>query len=112
MTGSTSWGWVDGLARALIRFRRSLILIFVLVTMALAWSATMLRADAGFTKMIPLDHPFMKVFMKYQSVFGGANRVLVSISPTDGDIYDAQTLQLLRQVTEEVFYIKGSSVVP
>ncbi len=107
MTGSSTWGWVDGLARALIRFRRSLILIFVLVTIALAWSATMLRADAGFTKMIPLDHPFMKVFMKYQSVFGGANRVLVSITPKDGDIYDAQTLQLLRQVTEEVFYIKG-----
>ncbi len=107
MTGSGTWGWVEGLARALIRFRRSLILIFVLVTIALAWSATMLRADAGFTKMIPLDHPFMKVFMKYQSVFGGANRVLVSITPKDGDIYYAQTLQLLRQVTEEVFYIKG-----
>ncbi len=107
MSGSGSWGWVDGLARALIRFRRSLILIFAVVTIALAWSATMLRADAGFTKMIPLEHPFMKVFMKYQSVFGGANRVLVSISPKDGDIYDAETMLLLRQVTEEVFYIKG-----
>ncbi len=107
MTGSGSWGWVDALARALIRFRRSLILIFALVTIGLAWSATMLRADAGFTKMIPLEHPFMKVFIKYQSVFGGANRVLVSISPKDGDIYDAETMLLLRQVTEEVFYIKG-----
>ncbi len=107
MSGSGSWGWVDGLARGLIRLRRSLILIFAVVTMALAWSATMLRADAGFTKMIPLEHPFMKVFMKYQSVFGGANRVLVSISPKDGDIYDAETMLLLRQVTEEVFYIKG-----
>lgn len=107
MSSSGSWGWVDGLARALIRFRRSLIVIFTLVTIALAWSATMLRADAGFTKMIPLEHPFMKVFMKYQSVFGGANRVLVSITPKDNDIYDAETMILLRQVTEEVFYIKG-----
>jgi hypothetical protein len=107
MSSSGSWGWVDGLARALIRFRRSLIIIFTLVTIVLAWSATMLRADAGFTKMIPLEHPFMKVFMKYQSVFGGANRVLVSITPKDNDIYDAETMILLRQVTEEVFYIKG-----
>jgi predicted RND superfamily exporter protein len=107
MSSSGSWEWVDGLARALIRFRRSLIIIFALVTIALAWSATMLRADAGFTKMIPLEHPFMKVFMKYQSVFGGANRVLVSITPKDNDIYDAETMILLRQVTEEVFYIKG-----
>ena len=107
MSSSGSWGWVDGLARALIRFRRSLIIIFTIVTIGLAWSATMLRADAGFTKMIPLEHPFMKVFMKYQSVFGGANRVLVSITPKDNDIYDAKTMILLRQVTEEVFYIKG-----
>jgi uncharacterized protein len=98
---------VNRIAGGLIRFRRSLLIVFTLLTLVLAGTATMLRADAGFTKMIPLDHPFMKVFLKYQSVFGGANRVLVAIQPSTGDVYNADTMLLLRQITEEVFYIKG-----
>jgi predicted RND superfamily exporter protein len=99
--------WVEAIAQRIIDHRRMLVAVFLLLTVVLAGTATMLRADAAFTKMIPLDHPFMKVFMKYQSVFGGANRVLVAVSPRQGDIYTPQTMDLLRQVTEEVFYIKG-----
>jgi predicted RND superfamily exporter protein len=45
--------------------------------------------------------------MRYQSVFGGANRVLVAVHPRQGDIYTADTLRLLRQITDEVFHIPG-----
>jgi uncharacterized protein len=99
--------WVQSIAERLIRYRRSLVVVFLLITVALAGTATMLRADAAFTKMIPLDHPFMKVFLKYQDVFGGANRVLVAIKPAQGDIYNRETMELLRKVTEEVFFIEG-----
>lgn len=99
--------WVQSIADRLIRYRKSLVVLFLLITVVLAGTATMLRADAAFTKMIPLDHPFMKVFMKYQDVFGGANRVLVAIKPSQGDIYNRETMELLRKVTEEVFFIEG-----
>ncbi len=99
--------WVRSLADHLIRYRKLLVGLFLLITVVLAGTATQLRADAAFTKMIPLDHPFMKVFLKYQDVFGGANRVLVSITPTQGDVYTPETLALLRKITEEVFFIEG-----
>ena len=100
-------GWVQAIADRLILYRRSLVALFLLITVVLAGTATMLRADAAFTKMIPLDHPFMKVFLKYQDVFGGANRVLVAITPREGDIFTRETMEVLRKVTEEVFFIEG-----
>ena len=99
--------WLQRLAGRLIHYRRGVIVFFVLLTLVLAATATLLRADAGFTKMIPLGHPFMQVFLKYQSAFGNANRVLLAIHAKDGSIYTVEGLDLLKKVTEEVFYIEG-----
>ena len=79
--------WLQRLADRLIDYRRGLIAFFTLLTLVLAGTATLLRTDAGFTKMIPLDHPFMQVFLKYQSAFGNANRVLLAVHAKDGCIY-------------------------
>ena len=99
--------WLQRLADRLIDYRRSLIVFFTLLTLVLAGTATLLRTDAGFTKMIPLDHPFMQVFLKYQSAFGNANRVLLAVHAKDGSIYTPEGLDLLKKATEEVFYIEG-----
>jgi predicted RND superfamily exporter protein len=100
-------GWVDAFAERVIRWRRWLLIAFALLSALLAISATRLGADAGFTKMIPLDHPYMQVFLRYQSVFGGANRLLVAIHPREGDIYNAESMLLLRRITDEVFHVQG-----
>ncbi|MGA1273818.1 MAG: efflux RND transporter permease subunit, partial [Burkholderiaceae bacterium] len=99
--------WLKRLADRLIHYRRGLIVFFTLLTLVLAGTATLLRTDAGFTKMIPLDHPFMQVFLKYQSAFGNANRVLLAIHAKEGSIYTPEGLDLLKKATEEVFYIEG-----
>jgi predicted RND superfamily exporter protein len=99
--------WLKRLADRLIYYRRGLIVFFTLLTLVLAGTATLLRTDAGFTKMIPLDHPFMQVFLKYQSAFGNANRVLLAIHAKEGSIYTPEGLDLLKKATEEVFYIEG-----
>jgi uncharacterized protein len=50
--------------------------LFAVATLFMAWSASRLRIDAGFTKLLPLKHPYMQTFLKHQQEFGGANRVL------------------------------------
>lgn len=104
MTGSVR---IELFAQRLIRHSRLWLAAFMALTLLLGWSATGLRTDAAFSKMIPLDHPFMKVFTEHEATFGGANRILVAIAPKSGDIYTEQSLSLLRKVTEEVFYIQG-----
>ncbi len=78
------------------------------VTVALGVSATRLRLDPGFNKMIPLQHPYMQVFTKYASTFSGANTVLLSLRwKGDGDIYNAAFMDKLRRATDDVFFIPG-----
>ena len=81
--------------------------LFVLVTLLLGLSASRLQVDAGFEKMIPLEHEYMKTFMAYRNTFGGANRVLVALRQHEGDIYNAGFMEKLKAATDEIFFIPG-----
>jgi len=99
--------WVGKIAYWIFHHRKTLLILNIIITIVLGVMASQLRVQAGFTKMIPLNHPYMSTFLEYSQDFGGANKVLVAIKNTKGDIYDKDFMQKLREVTEEVFYIKG-----
>ncbi len=98
---------VESLGNVLFARRGIFLALFVLATVLLGASATRLQVDAGFEKMIPLEHEYMRTFLAYRNTFGGANRVLVALRKHDGDIYDADFMEKLRAVTDEVFFIPG-----
>lgn len=91
----------------LFRRRRFFLGLFVVLTVLLGASASRLQVDAGFEKMIPLEHPYMQTFMTYRNTFGGANRVLVALRQHEGDIYNADFMRSLKAATDEVFFIPG-----
>ncbi len=91
----------------LFAHRRMFLAAFGAVTLLLGYSAADLRVDAGFTKMIPLRHEYMKTFTRYQGTFGGANRVLVAVMQREGDIFNPDFFKVLKQVTDDVFFIPG-----
>ncbi|MCU0972963.1 MAG: efflux RND transporter permease subunit [Burkholderiales bacterium] len=97
----------ERIAAAIFGARRLLLIGFAVVTAILSYSATHLRVDAGFNKMIPLDHPYMKVFTEYRQSFGGANRVVVALTPRHGDIFTPVFFDTLKRVTDDVFFIPG-----
>jgi len=99
--------WIGKVAYWIFHHRRWLLIVNILITIVLGVSASQLRVQAGFTKMIPLNHPYMSTFIEYQQDFGGANKVLVAVKTLKGDIFEKEFMETLRQVTEEVFYIKG-----
>ena len=55
--------WVGRVSYVIFSRRKLLLIVFVLVTIALAAMASQLRVQAGFTKMIPLHHPYMATFL-------------------------------------------------
>lgn len=100
--------FVEWSADQLLAWRRSLLVLFILITVVLGYSATGIRLDPGFNKQIPVNHSFMKNFLHYSETFSGANNVLVSVRwKGEGDIYNAEFLEVLRKVTDEVFFIPG-----
>ena len=87
--------------------RRVVLVVLAIATALLAWQASMLKPQAGWLKMVPQSHPYMKTFLQYYKDFGGANTVLVSLEARHGDIYNPDFLVTLRKLTDEVFFIPG-----
>ena len=91
----------------IFHWRLPILIVGIVITVVLGFFATRLQVTAGFSKMIPMNHEFMKTFRDYEGDFGGANNVLVAIKVRKGDIYNKDVLNLVRQVTDDVFYVKG-----
>jgi len=98
---------VSAISKFIFGYRPLVISFFILATLFMLWSATALKVDAGFNKLLPLEHPYMKTFVKYQSAFGGANRILIAITVEEGDIFTPEFFDTLKNITDEVFFIPG-----
>ena len=73
----------------------------------MVWSASRLRIDAGFTKLLPAKHPYMQTYLEHVQEFGGANRVLVALVAKDGDMFTPEFFTALKEATDEVFFLPG-----
>ena len=101
---------VERVADLLITWRKGLLALFVLLTLALGYSATHTQLDPGFNKQIPVRNAFMVNFLNFSQYFTGANRFLVSVKwKGEGDIYNRKYLETLNKVTDDVFFINGVS---
>jgi len=88
--------------------RRPIFLIlFAIATALLVYSATHVRLDAGFKKLLPAKHAYMQTFFEYQKDFGGANRILIAVSVKEGSIFTKEFFKTLKAVTDDVFFIHG-----
>jgi uncharacterized protein len=91
----------------LVKNRLLIIIVFGIATAFLGYRATLLKMDPGFNKSIPLAHPYMQTYSKYKDDFGGANTVLVALMQKEGDIFNADFLTTLDDVSREVIYTTG-----
>jgi len=87
--------------------RKLMLVIFLLATVVLFGFATQTRIDAGFEKQLPHGHPYIKTFTKYQSQFGGANRVMVALMAREGDIFTPEYFKKLEAVTQAMYAMPG-----
>ena len=93
--------------RLLFARRRLVLAAFVLVTLAMGWLATGLRVDAGFTKLVPIEHEYMRTFLQYRDEFGGADRVVIAVMARRGDMFTPEFFAVLREVTDATFFLPG-----
>ncbi len=99
--------YLGKLEKYLFTYRKTVLALFIIVTVLMAVSASKLKVDAGFNKLLPLQHPYMQTFLEYNQEFGGANRVLVALMEKDGDIFNPEFFESLKKATDEVFFIPG-----
>ncbi len=95
------------LERNLFAHRRGFVVLFAAITLCMGWAASRLQVDAAFTKQLPLGHEYIRTFVQHQEQFGGANRIVIALMMREGDIFNPGYFDLLRSLTDEVFFIPG-----
>jgi uncharacterized protein len=96
------------LGTLLLGARLPLILLFAVATVFFAWQASQLKPDASFEKMLPVSHPYIQNFLYRQDDLKGlGNSVRIIVETREGDIFTDEFQELLRRITDEVFYING-----
>ncbi len=99
---------VAGFADKLLAYRKFFAVLFALTTLFFAWSASNVRLDPGFLKLIPIEHEYMVTMMDYMDEFSGANILMVNVRWTgEGDMYNPEFFEVLEKVTNDVFFIPG-----
>ncbi|WP_233575086.1 efflux RND transporter permease subunit [Stagnimonas aquatica] len=100
--------FVKACSALLLGWRKPLSVLFTAVTLFFGWSATHIKLDPGFLKLIPIEHPYMRTMMEYMKDFSGANTLLVNLRwKGEGDIYNPEFMDAMRKATDEVFFIPG-----
>ncbi|MEP1594394.1 MAG: MMPL family transporter, partial [Halieaceae bacterium] len=106
-----TWQWGEEepfIERLLFAWRPGLLLAFLIATVILGWQATRLQPDASFEKMIPVEHPYIQAMLRHLPDLGATGTtVQVAVERVDGDIFDADYLDVVRQITDEIFYLPG-----
>jgi predicted RND superfamily exporter protein len=98
---------IEKFAIWVFRHRLPLVCAFAALTAVMAWYAAHLRVDASFNKSLPSEHPYIRTFTKYQSEFGGANRVLIALMAREGDIFTPEFFDELKRATDETTFLTG-----
>lgn len=113
MSTSPEPGWIQALSRRiesrLFAHRPLWLALFALCTGVLLWQMLQLRPDASLQKMVPARHEFVRNYLQFENELrplGNTLRIAVE-APEGKTIYDPAYLALLKQVTDEVFYIPG-----
>jgi hypothetical protein len=94
--------------RILFENRVAVIMVFVLMTLLLGWQALQIEPDASFEKMIPTSHPYIQNYLDNKADLASlSNSVRIIVATSEGDIFDKEFQEALRQINDEVFYIPG-----
>ncbi|HNI66334.1 MAG TPA: RND family transporter, partial [Pseudomonadales bacterium] len=87
--------------------RVAILVVFALITAFMGYKAMSLRMEAGFVKLLPYKHPYMRTLIDYSAKFGGGNQIIVALMQKKGDIFTPEFFTTLHEASDEVFFLPG-----
>lgn len=89
-------------ADLVLAYRRSLGVIIVAVTLGFGWEALHVEIGMDFGNLLPQDHEFVRLYERYKDHYGSPATVFVMVRVKEGDIYNAETLRKIRDVSQAI----------
>ncbi|WP_236170586.1 efflux RND transporter permease subunit [Pseudomonas pseudonitroreducens] len=100
--------FIGTLERVLFSRRPLVLLVFLLASLVLAWQAVQIRPDASFSKMIPLKHPFILNYLRFEDMLRPQSNLLrVIVENPRGTVFEKGFMERLREVNDAIFYLPG-----
>lgn len=94
--------------RILFNHRGIVVLVCLVITAFLGFEVTKVHLNASFEKTIPTEHPYIANYLKHKPDLGGlGNAVRITVETTKPNIYDAEYLDTLQKISDEVFLMDG-----
>lgn len=96
------------LERWVFNNRPLVLLLCAALSVFLGLHALRLDGNGSFERMLPASHPYIQNFIRHvPDLRNLGNTVAIAVENRNGDIYDAEYLEVLRQVTDEIMVTHG-----
>ena len=100
-----SGAWLE---RVIFNNRIIVVLLCLMITLFLGYRATKLHVNVNFEEMIPSKHPYVLNYFANKASLNGLGNVLrVVVETKDGDIFNSDYLEVVRQVNDKLFLRDG-----
>jgi predicted RND superfamily exporter protein len=91
---------VESFGRLILRWRVLVLLVILGLTGFFGYEITRVKVSSPVIDQFPSTHPYVKTFIKYSQVFGGADRVIIQLEVKRGDIFNTKTLEKVQRITK------------
>ena len=95
------------LENTLFSLKSVVLAVLGIFTIWMGYQAAQLRPDAGYLKQLPSDHPYVETFLDYREKLPGGNALMVAVESKDGNIWTPEFMQVLYDVTDDIFFLPG-----
>ena len=93
--------------RTCIRYRKTVLLLTTVITLAAIVSMSRLHVVIDPAAMLPSSHPYVQTRPLLENTFHEKYMLLISFTPTDGNIHSPAFLQKIDHVTQALRNVKG-----
>ena len=96
--------------KAIFSNRRIILTVLIGCAALLSFSGLQVKPEASFVKMLPSEHGYIKNYISYRKELASLGNVIrIVVESKNGDVFDAKYQEVLKNVTDEVFFIPGVS---
>ena len=95
------------LADFIINQRLLVLGLITLITLVFGYYCTKLTISTNFNDLLPQTHPYVGVHNQFRETFGGANFLVIMVSVKEGTIFNRETLEKVRYITDELEGLPG-----
>jgi len=98
----------DKIAKFIVKNRFLLIATMAIITVFFVFQIHKVELKTDLSDLLPQKHEYVKLHNEVRDTFGGANILFIKIAVKEGDIFNPETLQKIKTVSEELMFLPGA----